>query len=83
MLRGVYTSPRTSPIALRRADFHRVFYCWPALNGFRATHYFDCGVQNHSLPTKFWNKNQNPVKTFPVSAGQNVLTCIAQNVPSV
>jgi hypothetical protein len=29
-----------------------------ALNGFRATHYFYYGVQNHSLPTKFWNKNQ-------------------------
>jgi hypothetical protein len=27
-----------------------------ALNGFGATHYFYYGLQNHSLPTKFWNK---------------------------
>jgi hypothetical protein len=31
-----------------------------ALYGFRATHYFYYGVQDHSLqPTKFWNKNQS------------------------
>jgi hypothetical protein len=29
------------------------------LNGFRATHYFYFDVQNHSLPTKFWNKSQH------------------------
>jgi hypothetical protein len=43
------------------ASFRKLLHLY---NGFRATHYFYYGVQNHSLPTKFWNKDQ---RTFEYS----------------
>ena len=60
-----------------RADYRKIspttraaFLSQVALNGFRATHYFYYGVQNHSLPNKFWNKNQ---QTFEYSSVQNYI----------